>query len=305
MHPIQYIYIGGGEPFIRSDLFEILRIIYESAKPQTINISTNGQIFENTIETVHSFLKRYPKAHLIVKVSIDGIGNDHDLIRELPGAFERAVATYKSLSSLKKKHRNLKVGINTVFSSLNQDKIFWIYDYISGLNPRPDCLGQLLVRDKPRDPSCKDELKLKNYEKWTGLYIKDMLRGRFEHDILVKMGTILMYDYIVKSYNRNTCLDICYAGSFGGFIDNEGMVGPCEHKKPFGSLRGNNYDFKKIWHCAEADRIRKDILLGCFCTNEPQWWHPTILYKPRIFRNGIRLIRIIKQQVYAARRQYD
>lgn len=306
-NPIQYIYIGGGEPFMRTDLYEIMRIIYESVKPKTINISTNGQIIENTIKTTENFLRKYPKAHLIVKVSIDGIEKDHDEIRGLPRAFERAIATYYSLTRLKNKFKNLKIGINTVFSSLNQDKIFDIYNYLDSLKPPPDCLGQLLVRDKPRDPSCKNELKLEKYKKWTELYIRDMLKGKFEPDILVKLGTILMYDYIYKTINENKCQTSCYAGFSGGFIDNEGKVGPCEHKKSFGNLKDNNYDFKKIWNSAEADKIRDEILYDCFCTNEPQWWHPAILYNPKIFSNGIRVLKKIASstQMKLKGRLYD
>lgn len=288
---IEYIYLAGGEPFIRKDFYEVLQNIYESSRPKTINISTNGQIFDNTIRTVDNFLKAHPKIHLIVKVSIDGIAGDHDKIRDTPGAFARAIATYRSLMHLKNKYKNLKVGINTVFSSLNQDKIFGIYEYFCRLNPRPDCMAQLLVRGEPRDKACKYGLRLDTYKKWTELYTRDMLKGKFEPDIRIKIGTILMYDYIHKIITQNECQMNCYAGISGGFIDNEGMVGACEYTALFGSLRKYDYDFRKIWNSEQADKIREGISNSCFCTNEPQWWHPTILYNKKILRRSIRFIK--------------
>lgn len=291
--PIEYIYLAGGEPFIREDFSEILQNIYEFSTPKTINISTNGQIVDNTIAAVDNFLKEHPKVHLIVKVSIDGIKEDHDKIRETPGAFARAMAAYESLMRLKNKYRNLKVGVNTVFSSLNQDKIFEIYEYLSSLNPRPDCMAQLLVRDEPREKECKYGLRLDTYKKWTQVYVRDMLSNKFEQDITVKAGTILMYDYIYKTLIQNKWQINCYAGVSGGFIDNEGLVGACEHTTPFGNLRECNYDFKKIWHSAAANKVREEIFNRCFCTNEPQWWHPTILYNKKIPTHTIRILRDI------------
>jgi MoaA/NifB/PqqE/SkfB family radical SAM enzyme len=295
---IDYIYLSGGEPFLRKDFCEILEDIYEFSKPKTINISTNGQLIENTIGVIDSFLKYHSTVHLIVKVSIDGISDEHDKIRNTPGAFKRAIATYQSLMSLKNKYKNLKVGINTVFSAFNQDKIFEIYRYLRNLKPRPDCLAQLLVRDAPRDPDCKRGLKLNAYKEWTKLYVADMLKGKFETDVSIKIGTIMMYDYIYRIITQNKRQSACYAGIAGAFIDNEGMVGACEHTVSFGSLREHNYDFKKIWNSNQADKIRKEISDNCFCTNEPQWWHPTILSNKRIVKHSIRLIKNIASVLF-------
>ncbi|MCK9615231.1 MAG: radical SAM protein [Candidatus Omnitrophica bacterium] len=291
--PIDYLYLSGGEPFIRKDFCEILQNIYEFSRPKTFNISTNGQLIDNTITTIDNFLKYHPAVHLIVKVSIDAISDKHDKIRDTPGAFLRAIETYQLLMNLKNKYKNLKVGINTVFSAFNQDKIFEIYKYFYNLKPRPDCLAQLLVRDIPRDPNCKRNLKLNIYKEWTKIYVADMLKGKFETDLTIKIGTIMMYDYIYKIITQNKRQGACYAGIAGGFIDNEGLVGACEHTMPFGSLRESNYDFKKIWNSDKAKRIRKDLSDNCFCTNEPQWWHPTILSNKRIVKHSIRLIKNI------------
>lgn len=291
--PIEYIYIAGGEPFIRGDFYEILLNIYEYSRPKTINISTNGQIVDTTITIVDNFLKRHPQVHLIIKVSIDDIAQGHDKIRDTPGAFTRAITVYQSLMGLKNKHKKLKVGINTVFSSFNQDKIFDIYEYFSNLKPRPDCMAQLLVRDKPRDEECKRGLKPDVYKKWTELYVSDMVKGKFEHDFKVKIGTIMMYDYIYKIINQDKWQINCYAGVSGGFIDNGGMVGACEHIAPFGNLREHNYDFRKIWNSEQANKIRGEIFNRCFCTNEPQWWHPTILYSKRFFSHGLKILKAV------------
>ena len=78
----------------------------------------------------------------------------------------------------------------------------------------------------------------------------------------------------------------CYAGIAGAVIDNEGNVSPCEHKQPYGNLRENDYDFRKIWHSESAEKMRKETYNSCFCTNEPQWWHPSIRYNRHLVSQG-------------------
>lgn len=284
--PMKYIYIGGGEPFIRNDLFEIMEIIYKNCEPLTINISTNGQLLENTIRTTEKMLCRYPNLKLLIKVSIDAIGKEHDEIRQREGAFENAICTYQSLMYLKRIFQNLEVGINTVFSNLNQDKIFDIYNYLANLSPKPDCMAQLLVRANPREAQSKQFLDIEKYRRWTDLYVQDMLQGKFEEDILTKVATIIMYDYIYNTVKQNKPQIHCYAGIAGMVIDNEGMVGPCEHREPYGSLRDNDYDIKKIWYSDIAEKRCEETYNHCFCTNEPQWWHPSVAYNREVTDKG-------------------
>lgn len=291
--PIEYLYIGGGEPFIRQDLFEILEIIHIYSKPKVINISTNGQLTDNTVNTLQKLLSKYQDVKYIVKISIDAIGREHDEIRQRQGAFERAIETYNYLHSLKKKAKHLHIGINTVFSALNQDRIFDIYEYLKHLSPKPDCMAQLFIRSQPREQKSKENLDIEKYHQWTEMYARDMLRGEFEDDFLVKVAIILMYDYIYKTLKEEQQQIHCYAGISGAVIDNEGMLGPCEHKPAYGSLRENNYDFKRIWHSELTQRMRSESYSHCFCTNEPQWWHPSVAYNRAVMEEGRQLLQKI------------
>jgi len=193
------------------------------------------------------------------------------------------------LKRQKEKFKHLEVGINTVFSAVNQHKIFEIYSYISHLSPLPDCMAQLLIRSNPRESNSKQNIEIDKYREWTDMYAKDMLKGKFEKDVLVKIATILMYKYIYKTVTTQKRQIHCYAGIAGAVIDNEGMVGPCEHKPPYGSLRNNRYDFKKIWHSDLSEKMRHDSYNHCLCTNEPKWWHPSVSYNKELVDEGIAL----------------
>lgn len=293
--PIEYLYIGGGEPFIRKDLAKIIEIIYRNTQPKTLNISTNGQFPEHAFNTVRSITKEFPELKVIVKVSIDAIGKEHDKIRQKEGAFEKAMKTYQLLHEIKKRDKKLEIGINTVFSKLNQDTIDTIYHYIAHLSPQPDCMTQLLVRADPLDADVKKGLDFNKYEQWTQRYTQDMATGKFEPDVLVKAATMVMYEYLYRIVRENACSIHCYAGISGAFIDNEGMVGSCEHKSPYSSLRDNGYNFKKIWYSPHAEMMRHDSYNYCYCTNEPQWWHPSVAYNKEAADKVFVLVRTLTQ----------
>jgi radical SAM protein with 4Fe4S-binding SPASM domain len=85
------IAITGGEPLLRSDLFEVME--YASGLGFRWGMVTNGFLVnEKTVE-------KMKKAGMgTVVVSIDGIGKTHDRFRGVDGAFNRAIEAVKLLA---------------------------------------------------------------------------------------------------------------------------------------------------------------------------------------------------------------
>jgi MoaA/NifB/PqqE/SkfB family radical SAM enzyme len=297
--PVEYVHLGGGEPFARPDMEDILTIIAKYCKPKVVSISTNGQFTGAAAQAALTFLRRHSKTELAIKVSIDGIGREHDEIRQRESAFDNAMKTYRALQGLKGQSRKIHVGFNTVYSALNQARIFDLYLYLSTLSPRPDCMALLLVRGTPQDRTCMENIDLERYHLWTDMYGKDMLEGKFEPDFDTRIATWLMHRYIYLTNKTNQRQINCYAGIAGAFIDNEGLVGGCETQGLYGSLRADDYDFKKIWFSDKAQAMRQRTFHECFCTNEPQWWHPSVRYNKCIVKSGARLCRVLMKNALA------
>lgn len=297
--PIEFVHLGGGEPFTRGDMSEVITVIVRHCRPKVLSISTNGQFPQAAVRVAENCLSDQHTTDLVIKISIDGIGRDHDEIRQREGAFENAMETYRSLWALKKRFHHLHVGFNTVYSALNQARIFDLYFYLSTLSHRPDCMSLLLVRGTPRSSESMDKIDLKRYRMWTDMYGKDMLEGKFEDNFDTRIGTWLMHRSIYETQRTHRRQINCYAGIAGAFIDNEGLVGGCETRAPYGSLRENNYDFKKIWFSENARVIREETFRECFCTNEPQWWHPSARYNRRVIANGAQLCGVLLKNALA------
>jgi MoaA/NifB/PqqE/SkfB family radical SAM enzyme len=92
---LKHINISGGEPFLRQDLPDIVRVVAERNPKAHILVSSNGFQPSRNVESVRQMLKYHQ--HLGVGISIDGIGPMHDKVRGIPGGFNKSIETVKRL----------------------------------------------------------------------------------------------------------------------------------------------------------------------------------------------------------------
>ncbi len=107
--------------------------IYKISHPRIINVPTNGILVQTIIEKTDAIASACPKAQIIVNISIDGIEEQHDKIRNVSGNYKKAIATFNGLKALK--HKNLSVGIHTVISKFNVDSFPSIANELIVLSP--------------------------------------------------------------------------------------------------------------------------------------------------------------------------
>ena len=104
-----WVTISGGEPFLRTDIIDIVTSLYDQCAPAIINIPTNGLLDHRIPEIVEAIALHCKKAQIVINLSIDGIGERHDLIRGVKGNYAKALATFKGLKGLDM--QNLSIGI--------------------------------------------------------------------------------------------------------------------------------------------------------------------------------------------------
>lgn len=110
---LKVIVITGGEPFLKSDLNEICLEFYKKVFPYVFHITTNGFLTDKIVESLR-FLKSKGLS-FDLKISIDGISDKHDFLRNKKGSFDRAVNTIQRLRGLFNE-KELFIGINhTIF----------------------------------------------------------------------------------------------------------------------------------------------------------------------------------------------
>ena len=117
------ITLNGGEVFVRKDLPELLREL--TRRGRRFNLVTNGtMLFEDRARLLVDEVNT-----LSVGFSIDGIGELHDQIRQLPGAYERTVGNLKALATYRRgQGKKLPaVDLKTVITPDNLHQLVDIY----------------------------------------------------------------------------------------------------------------------------------------------------------------------------------
>ena len=277
----------GGEPFLRPDLADIARLAYRHNRPAVMLFSTNGMLPELIRERVERIAAECPRSVVAVKLSLDGVGAAHDTLRATPGSFERVMQSYRLLAPLLERHPNLELGINTVFSAHNQDRMDEIMDFVAAL-PTPCSHTISLVRGELRR---RDYLQLDigRYERAAArlawhLRERDAPRYRFRGARLKAAQDVLQRRLIHQTWSAHRRLVPCYAGRLNLVLGETGEVFPCEMLSgSLGNVRDYGYDLRRLLRAAPAAAAQRAIASGaCHCTHECNFI-TNILFNPRLY----------------------
>lgn len=103
------INITGGEPFLRQDLAELIRVIKKKCRSARMVISTNG-LRPHSMEAQLKEIMRFEPG-IGVRISLDGMGKMHDVVRGTSGAYDRAMESAEVLNKLEIEDRGFAFTI--------------------------------------------------------------------------------------------------------------------------------------------------------------------------------------------------
>lgn len=271
--------ISGGEPFLRDDLEKICNLFYKNNKTCFITIPTNGLLPNKIKEKTEKIINLCNKANITIKLSLDGIGKIHDSIRRSKRNFDKVLETYNHLIDLKQRYQNLRICINTVVSSFNKNNIEELIFFVKS-NLDIDEHSITIARGGIRDTIAK-EVPIELLKKFYSLKPK---RKRSFFQKLLEAKSQLSNKLILRILKEKEMPIHCLAGKNIIIITETGMVYPCEILgMPFGDLRKNYYDVKRLLNNNKAKDILKFIKdKKCYCTFECAI-SDSIIYNPKIY----------------------
>jgi MoaA/NifB/PqqE/SkfB family radical SAM enzyme len=302
-----WLAFSGGEPYLRKDLAEISRVFYARNHPAIMLYSTNGLVPELVAETTERILGDCRNSTVVVKVSLDGIGAEHDRIRATPGNFDKALRTYRLLAKLVDRYPNFELGVNTVLLRDNQDRMDALIEFVRRL-PNLGTHTISLVRGDPADPRCK-EIDPVQYRH---------AAARLEESLTARTGAIYRFnggrlkaaqDILQRRMIYRTLLEQrrqipCYAGRLNLVLTEGGEVFACEMlPSSLGNLRDHGYDVRRLLGSARAREVLETIRQGrCHCTHEC-YFITNILFNPRLYPALAReYLRLAACRTYASNR---
>ncbi len=243
------INVSGGEPFLRQDIVELVRILHETCPKARIVISTNGYLTDLIKEKMREILKYVPTAG--VGISIDGIGEMHDKIRGIPGGFNLATKTVKVLCE--------EVGLGNLrlaftVSKQNVEHLGKVYDLSCELGVQFTLalaqsseffFGGKQVEESPDINILKEQFNYVIKKELQSWQIKRWARAYFTKSLL---------NFAVTGKQALPSR----AGLDFFFLDPFGNVYPSVvHNAVMGNLHEKN--FEEIWNSAEAAAARAKV----------------------------------------------
>ncbi len=261
LRDIESIQITGGEPFMRTDLADIVSAVRGSVPRCSFWIPTNGLAPSEIEEATREMMERLGGWGLGVSVSIDGLEPTNDSIRGVEGGFKKAVETLGVLSALRGEYQGLNISVGMTVTRENVEEIEEIYriarEHDAKLSLRTLNLSGVYYRNLGmRRPS----------EDLTGQLLPSLRRiGR---DIVKRKGLLastptLRYMQGLIEYVRRPFgpLQPCSAGSLSLFLDPYGDVYPCIFvDEKLGNIR--EASLEEIWRFEVAAKTRRRIKEG-------------------------------------------
>jgi MoaA/NifB/PqqE/SkfB family radical SAM enzyme len=288
--------LGGGEPFIRDDIVELVRIVARNCRPLMLTIPTNGWYVERTVRRTLEILQILDGRQLTLQVSLDGPEEIHDAIRGRD-SWRRAEETFRRLGPLQVLYPNLSLGIITVVNEHNAGCYPAFVDRLVETFA-PNQIAINLFRNTtlggpPVPPPVVEAYKaaVERYE-W-----------HLEHDHLRRLGyfgarimrakEVLQKDLIYRVARFDEFVTPCTAGTLNHVIWENGDVAPCEM---LGARIGNvlgegpEHDFRRIVTGDAARDLRRRIRdEHCRCTYECAMTVNT-LFSPPMTRRMLRRV---------------
>lgn len=240
--PMYFTNITGGEPFIRTDLKDIVRELYK--KSDRIVISTNGFFTDRIVE----LCKEFPQ--IGIRISIEGLEQTNNEIRGLEDGFNKGYSTLKKLVDMGMKD----VGFGMTVQDKNAPDLVPLYELSNkmGMEFATASLHNSFYFVEAKNKINDRPMVAENFEKLINELLaskspKKWFRAYFNHGLI---------NYI---YGQKRLLP-CDMSFDTFFIDPYGDVMPCngtKDKEVMGNLNKQSWD--ELWNSEQAYKIRNKV----------------------------------------------
>jgi MoaA/NifB/PqqE/SkfB family radical SAM enzyme len=242
--------ISGGEPFLRKDLVDIVRVVHEKCEGPRIVISSNGFRTGHIIAAMEELRKTIPNVG--IGISLDGVNDTHDRIRGIPGAYKKALATLQRLEE--RGFANVRIGFTAMNENVHEMKK--VYDLARSLGFQ---FTTAVAQNSEIyfSTHANTGVESGDLENALGYVIRRELRSRHP-----KQWLRAYFESGSLKFNKEKRRILkCSAGIDFFYLSPEGLVYPClTIPEAMGNLKEQS--FEEIWQSDRANEVRGRIN-GC------------------------------------------
>jgi len=253
-----WLAVTGGEPFVRPDLVDIVRgAVRHCPNLLVVSVVTNGFATQKILADAEQIASLSAAVQFYVVVSIDAEAERHDAIRNVAGAYDRAVATLRGLKEMARRFPNLHPRIETTISPLNRDDVA---AFVRSDLVRESANSFVFAQESERygNEGLGMALSAQDWKTVRGpiaeLERRTRLRG------LESLVQKLYYRLAPRFFARiDRHVLPCYASWASVFVGPLGEVRPCIMFEPIGNLRDSDWQLAPLLEGAAMGGLRRRI----------------------------------------------
>lgn len=285
--PVLWYSLAGGEPFIRSDLENIIQDVQKYCRPKVFSFPTNGWYTDKTFKTVLRTLQRLKRGNIILFFSLDGPEHIHDEIRG-KGSFEKLTQTIKRLRELKQIYNNLYINFILTVTPNNAEESPQFIRQIAR-DFQADTISINLIREHKPNAPMPPTYVINAYEETINAYAEEVSKGKIEGykflgSKLLRAKEIIQKQSILKVARDNEFVTPCTAGTLSYVIMEDGSIKPCEILfDKIGNVYDKDKSFFDVVSSNKTKKLREWIRdTECKCTYECAMSTNTLFSLPMI-----------------------
>ena len=267
-----WVGITGGEPFLRPDLTDIIDVVSKYCRNlSAIHFATNGQLKEKILGVTDYIRRKNKRLKVVYTVSIDGPPSLHDEIRGVPGTWNRAVDTFKTL----KNDGFAKAQIGFTLSPHNMGRFGDAFNALKETHPKLS-FDDMTVNIFQKSSFYYENVDMQEFDKARLRSeikkILEMDKDRFSVNNFLRRKYLRLY---LKYMDTHKCPLKCQALSSTCFLDPYGNLFPCAvYNKKLLNIKDMKDELANIWNKDYAKKLSRE------CSHHacPSCWSPCDAY---------------------------
>lgn len=226
--------IGGGEPLVRQDFFEVYD--YATSLGFEVNFSTNGILISKYLDKIlENNIKK-------IQISLDNIGEKHDILRNHPKLFDKVEKVVKELGK-----NSININIATTLTKNNHEDLGKILSF---------CEENKIQRWKvikyiPKNSGDELLLTKKEYR----IAVSQMLEFKRKTDV-PEVVVAREFDIIEVPSDYNDMQ--CFGGKSFLSLKPDGSITPCSYMNDFVCGNITRETIEEIWNSEKMIEFSKD-----------------------------------------------
>ncbi len=276
---VKEVIVSGGEPFLHKELIKCINIMSKYVdKDCVFSLSTNALMPERVIDGARSLIETNIK--FIVGISLDGIGEKHDIARGVDGNFEKVNFLVDQLKIIREDYRarGKDFGI-TLGSTLSTDHLDWLdpvekyaaekeVHFLPQMYEEFSYYGEYADNDRFGSPI---NIKSKIHDEYQEIkFLKNSFKSKVLDELKSHQPTFQKKLMIDGLQNKRLSYRCASMRKFF-LLHHNGDVSPCLKFAHIRPLNVTDPNFIEKWNNASEVRCQVDSCAGCSNTWATGW----------------------------------